>query len=230
MRQIAIYDLDKTLTRRPTFTPFLMFAAGQAGFGRRLLLPLWVLAMGGYKAGLYSRTTLKTIGMRLMVGRRTPQDLAHVGSQFAERHVSRSGTMPSIMQLLEADMREDKTVVIATAAFDFYARAFATMFGIENVIATRWEGHTIPGGNCYGPEKHARVLAWLERTAGRREDVHVRFVSDSFADAPLLDEADEPIFVSSNASKRKQAERRGWRAIDGLYPSVSFADAPEREL
>lgn len=221
MRRIAIYDLDKTLTRRPTFTPFLVFAAARAGFGRRLLLPLWIVAMGGYKAGLYSRTTLKTFGMCLMTGRRSPEDLAQLGVRFAERHTDRGGTMPAIVQLLEADLRAGNTVVIATAAFDFYAQAFAMMFGIEHVIATEWDGRAIPGGNCYGTEKHARVLAWLGRHAGSRREVHIRFVSDSFADAPLLDEADEPIFVTGDAAKRKRAERRGWRVIDGAKMPVS---------
>ncbi len=232
MRRIAIYDLDKTLTRRPTFTPFLIFAAARGGPVRRLLLPfvllpVWIVAMGLYKAGLYSRTALKTFGMHLMVGRRSPQELARLGTAFARRHLERGGTMPATMHLLEEDRRRGNTVVIATAAFGFYAEAFARAFGVEHVIATRWDGRAIPGGNCYGAEKHARVLAWLDGATGPREGLHLRFVSDSFADAPLLDEADEPIFVSRDAGKRDRARHRGWPAIDGLQSSAALGGSPE---
>ena len=64
--RIAIYDLDNTLTRRATFTPFLIFAARRIAPWRLALLPVWVAMMIGYRAGLYDRTTLKTGGMKLM--------------------------------------------------------------------------------------------------------------------------------------------------------------------
>ena len=37
--RLAIYDLDKTITRRPTYTPFLLYAARTRGVWRLFLLP-----------------------------------------------------------------------------------------------------------------------------------------------------------------------------------------------
>ena len=216
MRRVAIYDLDKTLTRRPTFTPFLVFAARRLAPWRLVLVPLWIAAMGGYKVGLYSRTALKTFGMRLMTGRADEAGLVSIGNVFAKRFLRTSGTMPRVMRLLEEDRETGAKVLIATAAFRFYANAFARELGIADVIATEWDGRRIPGGNCYGAEKHRRVLTWLARECGGRGEVHLRFASDSFADSPLLDEADEAIFVSNRRKKRDEATRRGWSAISGL--------------
>ena len=45
--QLAIYDMDKTITRKATYTPFLIHAALRLGPWRLLLLPivlLWVIA------------------------------------------------------------------------------------------------------------------------------------------------------------------------------------------
>lgn len=211
--RIAIYDLDNTLTRRATFTPFLMFAARRIAPWRLALLPVWVALMLSYRAGLCDRTTLKTRGMRLMLGEVTNARLEVVGRQFADRRAVSGGFMPATLALLEEDRRQGARIVIATAAFEFYARAFAGHLGIETVISTLWDGRSIEGGNCYGATKLARVRQWAEAQGLSLDDVQLRFVSDSFADAPLLDLADDPVFISASAGKRAQAIARGWRVL-----------------
>ncbi|MBU6253441.1 MAG: HAD-IB family hydrolase, partial [Alphaproteobacteria bacterium] len=66
---VAIFDLDRTLTKYATYTPFLIFAAFHRAPWRLLLLPLWLVAMLGYVAGIFSRKTLKEIGFYLLIGR-----------------------------------------------------------------------------------------------------------------------------------------------------------------
>ncbi|MEC7889414.1 MAG: HAD-IB family hydrolase, partial [Pseudomonadota bacterium] len=101
--RIAIYDLDNTLTRRATFTPFLIFAARRIAPWRLALLPVWVAMMIGYRAGLYDRTILKTAGMKLMVGKVRIATLQEVGREFADRRVADDGLMPATLALLEED-------------------------------------------------------------------------------------------------------------------------------
>lgn len=210
--KLAIYDLDKTLVRRATFTPFLAFAARRLAPWRLLLLPIWVLMMIGYRIGLYDRTSLKTAGMKLMLGSTHLDQLENVGRQFADYHLATAGWMPGVVAMLEQDRARGREVIVATAAFEFYARAFAEKLGVVDVIATQWDGRSIPGGNCYGEEKRRRVEAWIGSEA---EAAEMRFVSDSFADAPMLELADEAIFVTRSASKKARAEALGWCVIDG---------------
>ena len=212
--RIALYDLDKTLTRAATFTPFLMFAARRIAPWRLVFAPVWVAMMIGYRAGLYDRTTLKTRGMRLMLGRASLAQVEEAGRAFASARIAGSGFMPGTLRLLEEDRSAGAHVAIATAAFEFYARAFADHLGIAHVIGTRWDGRTIPGGNCYGAAKLARVAAWAREEGLSLEDSSVRFVSDSFADGPLLDRADEAIFVTASARAADRARARGWDARD----------------
>ena len=214
--RIAIYDLDNTLTRRATFTPFLAFAARRIAPWRLALLPVWVAMMIGYRAGLYDRTALKTRGMRLMLGKPSLELLREVGEAFAEARAAGSGFMPQVLALLEEDRASGARLVVATAAFEFYASAFADRLGIDTVIGTRWDGESIPGGNCYGPTKLERVRDWAKGEGIDLAAAELRFVSDSFADEPLLDLADEPIFVTPSKAKRERALARGWRVIDGL--------------
>ena len=211
--RVAIYDLDNTLTRRATFTPFLIFAARRIAPWRLVLLPVWVAMMIGYRAGLYDRTTLKTRGMRTMLGRAELATLEAVGRDFVSQRMESDGLMPATLALLQQDKDRGARIVIATAAFEFYAKAFADRIGIHSVIATRWDGRSIPGGNCYANTKLESVRKWAAEEGLSLQDAELRFVSDSFADAPLLEIASEPIFISASERKRARATSRGWRAI-----------------
>ncbi|MGB3165901.1 MAG: haloacid dehalogenase-like hydrolase, partial [Alteraurantiacibacter sp.] len=141
--RIAIYDLDRTLTAQPTFTPFLVFAARGLAPWRLALLPVWVAAMIGYRLGFYGRTALKRFGLRLMLGQHARGDLRALGASFAAHHIARSGWREDVMALLAEDREAGATLVIATAAFGFYAKAFARDLGLEHVIATEWNGRAI---------------------------------------------------------------------------------------
>lgn len=225
--RIAIYDLDRTLTRSPTFTPFLHFAALRIAPWRLVFSPVWILLMIGYRLGLYNRTRLKRMGMKLMVGRAPLAKLEKVGQAFAAGRIANNGLIPGALQLLEEDRQRGARIVIATAAFGFYAHAFAKALGIEEVVATRWDGRDIPGGNCYGEEKKRRVLEWFSAGGIGPGNATLRFVSDSFADAPLLDLAAEPIFVTSSSKQAQKAAARGWRAMDLTNGVAQLAPIPQ---
>lgn len=212
--KIAIYDLDKTLTVYATYTPFLIFAARKAAAWRLLLLPIWIAAMIGYKLGLTKRDALKAFGMRLMVADMPADQLDILAQDFAQHHINGSGFLPGALRLLEEDRAAGAKIIMATAAFDFYARYFAVALDIETVIGSGWDGERISGGNCYGARKKERVLSWFEEQGFEREHVYIRFVSDSFADAPLLDYSDEAIFNTASASAKTRAEERGWQVLD----------------
>ena len=60
---LAIYDMDRTVTRGPTFGPFLWHAMWRLAPWRVLLAPLSLLATLGYALKLYDRGRLKEISM-----------------------------------------------------------------------------------------------------------------------------------------------------------------------
>ena len=66
---LAIYDMDKTVTRRATYTPFLLHAARTRQPLRLLLLPLVGVTVLLYLARLIDRARLKEFNHALLVGR-----------------------------------------------------------------------------------------------------------------------------------------------------------------
>ena len=68
MSDLAIYDMDRTVTRHPTYTPFLLHCAVRRAPWRLLFLPLVLLSMIAYGLRLIDRARLKEINHHLLLG------------------------------------------------------------------------------------------------------------------------------------------------------------------
>jgi hypothetical protein len=91
MSDLAIYDLDRTITRRPTYTLFLIHCALRRQQWRLLLLPLVVFAMLSYLIGLFDRAKLKEICQALLIGRRIhAAQFKPLAESFADATVARN--------------------------------------------------------------------------------------------------------------------------------------------
>ena len=86
MTDLAIYDLDRTLTRHATYTPFLLHCAIRRAPWRLLLIPFVILSMLAYALKLIDRGRLKEINHRLLLGHnRHPSELAPLVDSFAAK-------------------------------------------------------------------------------------------------------------------------------------------------
>ncbi|HEX8050495.1 MAG TPA: HAD-IB family phosphatase, partial [Solirubrobacterales bacterium] len=158
--QLAIYDMDRTITRRATYTPFLVHASLRLAPWRLLLLPLVALTMAAYALKLLDRGRLKEINFRLLVGRgRSAEALEPVIESFADRQIA-GNIMPGARRAIAADRAAGRRLVMATASYRLYAAAIARRLGFDDVIATETGLDTagrvvarIEGSNCYGPAK-----------------------------------------------------------------------------
>ncbi len=223
---IAIYDLDKTITRRPTFTQFLLFNARRTAPIRLALLPVWIAAMLGYKLRLYGRKPLKQFGIALFIGRQIcPETLYNIVAEFAEQ-VVREGLQPGAVARIDADRARGALLVMATAAPHFYAGNIGAKIGFDAVIATRHLSqangqlmHLIDGENCYAEEKLRRVQEWLSQQGINREGSHIRFYSDDLSDRTTLDFADEGYAVNPSKRFMKAATEANWGVLDFRSPN-----------
>lgn len=221
MRNVAIYDMDKTITRKATWTPFLIHAAMARAPWRLALLPLAAMVSLLYLAKAIDRARLKEITHRLMLGRSIPPaNLDVVAEAFADS-VAASNLFADARARVEADRATGWEPVLATASHGYYARAIAARLGIAQVIATEAQRDAdgnvlagIEGENCYGPAKLRLIEAWMARDGIAREDIRVRFYSDHVSDAPALEWADEPFAVNAHGPLRKLAAARGWAVLD----------------
>jgi HAD superfamily hydrolase (TIGR01490 family) len=219
--QLAIYDMDRTVTRRATYTPFLVHAATALAPWRLVLLPFAFLAMAAYALRLIDRGRLKEVNYVLLVGRGVaPERLDPVIESFAEKQVA-GNIMPGARRNIAADRAAGRRLVMATASYRLYAAAIARRLGFDDVIATETrvdpKGRIvarIDGSNCYGPAKLDMIEAWLEREGLAREAVHIRFYSDHISDRHVHRWADEAVAANAHARLVRLARAEGWEVVD----------------
>jgi HAD superfamily hydrolase (TIGR01490 family) len=216
---MAIYDLDRTLTRHATYTPFLLHCAIRRAPWRLLLIPFVILSMLAYALKLIDRGRLKEINHRLLLGhRRHSHELKPLVDSFAARTVAHN-IRPGAKAAIARDKAEGRRVVMATASYRLYADAIGRLLGFDDVIGTgsiigldERVHAKIDGENCYGPAKLRMVTDWLEKSGLQRG--HVRFYSDHASDAPLFEWADEAVAVNPHLRLARLAKERGWKVED----------------
>jgi HAD superfamily hydrolase (TIGR01490 family) len=221
MTDLAIYDLDRTVTRRATYTPFLLHCAVRRAPWRLLLLPLVALSMLAYVVRLIDRAKLKEINHSLLLGDKIhPRDLTPLVDSFADKQVA-SNLRPGALTAIARDKAEGRRLVLATASYRLYAEAIADRLGFDDVIGTNSvigldeRVHAkILGENCYGPAKLRMIADWVETSGLKGKHGHVRFYSDHVSDRPAFEWADEPIAVNPHAKLCRLAEEKGWAVED----------------
>lgn len=217
--RIAIYDLDRTVLRKPTFTLFLLWAAAREAPWRLLLLPLLAALMIGYALRLYGRDRFKPAAIHLMLGSHlTPARAARLATRFATWRVPRD-VPPGARACIARDRAEGYRLLMATAAPEFYAGAIADALEFDAIVASRHQrdadGNWLPaldGPNCYGAEKARRVAEWIERHAAGA--THIRAYSDHVSDAPTFTLANEAWLVGRGEKFVRLAARHGWQVAD----------------
>ncbi|MES2336807.1 MAG: HAD-IB family hydrolase [Pseudomonadota bacterium] len=222
MRQpIAIYDMDKTITRTPTWTPFLAFAMRRRARWRIALLPWAAIAGLAYITKLIDRARLKQTTQKWLLGGHLAADhVATLTAAFAD-HVVATGVLDAARVRIAQDRAAGHRMVMATASYAFYARAIADRLGFDDVIATESEHDPagaltprIAGENVYGAAKLRAVQAWMTREGLVRADCAIRFYSDHVSDAPVMEWADEPFAVNAHGPLKMLARARGWPILD----------------
>ena len=221
MTDLAIYDMDRTVTRHATYTPFLLHCAMRRQKWRLALVPFAAGSMLAYVGKLIDRGRLKEINHALMLGRLIhPHELKPLVESFADKTV-RANIRPGALKAIARDKAEGRRLVLATASYRLYAAAIAERLGFDDVVAT---GTTvgidealaarIEGENCYGPAKKRMLDIWLEAEGLTGKHGHVRFYSDHVSDAPVFEWADEAVAVNPHGKLRELATKRGWMIED----------------
>jgi HAD superfamily hydrolase (TIGR01490 family) len=221
MTDLAVYDLDRTITRRATYTPFLIHCALRRQRWRLLFVPVVLIAMLVYGLGLFDRSRLKEICQRLLVGHRVhARELNPLVQSFADSTLA-NNLRPGARRAIERDRKEGRRLVLATASYRLYADAIASRLGFDDVIATNSvigldeRVHArIAGRNCYGEEKMRMIAQWVEKSDLLGKHGHVRFYSDHASDEPAFLWSDEPVAVNPHDKLARMAGERGWAVED----------------
>jgi HAD superfamily hydrolase (TIGR01490 family) len=221
MSDLAVYDLDRTITRRATYTPFLIHCALRRQRWRLAFVPAVIVAMLAYAAGLFDRGRLKEICQRLLIGQRVhARELKPLVESFADATVA-GNVRPGARKAIARDKVEGRRLVLATASYRLYADAIAQRLGFDDVIGTgsvigldERVHARIAGDNAYGAAKMRMIAEWVDKSGLKGAHGHVRFYSDHVSDRPAFEWADEPVAVNPHGKLRRLAEDRGWAVED----------------
>lgn len=219
--RIAIYDMDKTVTRRATYNGFLLHMAWNKAPWRLFLSPLLGVGLALYAAKIWDRGRLKQFSQKLLIGER----VTHARfQQYVERHadlVVGRNVYPQLRARVAEEKAEGYRHVMATASYRLYVEAIAKRLGFDDVIATdlasNSSGHVlarIDGHNCYDAAKLDKVKGWMAKQGLARWQCHIRAYSDHVSDAPLLAFADEAFATNPHKPLAEMAAANGWQVID----------------
>lgn len=218
---VAIFDLDRTITRRGTWTPFLLSVARRRPRKLLAVAPILLAALR-YRRGRIGRSAVKEIMLRKVLTGIPRTEIAAEAKTFVDRLV-RTGLCPGALQAIERHRRAGHRLVLATAAVDFLAERLAARLGIDMIVCTpsRWDsedriGDRFGGENCYGASKLRAVRRALPAP---REEWTLIAYSDSVADFPLLRWADMAFVVNPSRRAKALARREGFQVVDWLLPS-----------
>lgn len=190
--RVVAFDVDHTITTRDCVLPFMRRVAGPLGLATGLVRQP-VPALRGVMAR--DRDALKAVAARAAFRDRPLDQVTACAERFA-RDVASDRLRGEVVARLRAHLDAGDVVVLVSASFEVYVRPLGEHLAVADVIATRLEASDgrltggILGANCRGPEKVARLHAWLEEHHGGRSTTHLTAYGDSTGDREMLLDAD----------------------------------------
>ncbi len=219
--KIAIYDMDKTVTRRATYNGFLLYMAWNRAPLRLFLTPVLLFALVLFTCKFWDRKRLKEFSQRLLIGSAVSHDSL---KPYLEQHadwVLRKNIYAQARNRIAEEKAAGYVHILATASYRLYVDAIAARLGFETVIATELlqDGKArilaqIDGQNCYDAEKLERVETWMVAQGIVRSDCYIRAYSDHVSDAPLLGFADEAFATNPHQPLQVLAQNQNWSILD----------------
>jgi HAD superfamily hydrolase (TIGR01490 family) len=218
---LAIYDMDKTVTRRATYNGFLIHMAWNKSPWRLFLSPLLPLGLALFFLKVWDRARLKQFSQMVLIGRSVSKERF---AKYLESHadlVVGKNVYPQLVARVAEEKAAGYRHIMATASYRLYVEAIASRLGFNDVIATNLatnsSGHVlarIDGHNCYDAAKLELVKDWMATNHLERADCHIRAYSDHVSDAPLLAYADEAYATNPHQPLAEMARANGWEIID----------------
>jgi phosphoserine phosphatase len=205
---LAIYDMDKTVTRRATYNGFLLHMALNKSPWRLFLAPLLPIGLALYALKLWNRARLKQFSQILLIGHRVPNARF---AKYLESHadiVVGKNVYPQLLARVAEEKAAGYRHVMATASYRLYVDAIAKRLGFDDVIATD-----------LATDSTGHVLARIDHGLSR-ENCHIRAYSDHVSDAPLLSYADEPFATNPHGPLARLAASEGWPILDWRDPKA----------
>jgi phosphatidylglycerophosphatase C len=206
--QLAIFDLDGTITRRDTLVPYV------AGYLLRhpWRLPRLVGVLPALLRFVASRDRgcLKAALIRCTLGGLSRQEIADWSGRFVRGLLS-GGTFTDARNRVASHHAAGDYLVLMSASPDLYVPLIGAALGFAEVICTEvhWRGELLDGdlasANRRGEEK-SRCLATLR---ARHPGLKVSAYGNSRSDIDHLARVERGVLINASRAARRLATGRG---------------------
>lgn len=150
--------------------------------------------------------------------RERPADEQAAASRRFIDEMIRPAVHDAARALLRRHVQAGDRLAIVTATNEFVTRPIATLFGVDQLIATELQRDAagrvtgeVRGVPAYREGKVTRVQQWLARQGLACEDFErITFYSDSTNDLPLLERVSHPVATNPAPALERIAAERGW--------------------
>jgi HAD superfamily hydrolase (TIGR01490 family) len=207
--QLAVFDLDGTITRRDTLLPYVMgfpTSTSRKLLGLLVFLgPLFLFAIGRRDHG-----QLKSAFIRSILGGETRARIQAWTAKFVPALLGQ-GVYADALSTTARHRQDGARLVLMSASTDLYVPAIGAALGFDEVICTgvRWNGDRLDGHlttpNRRGTEK-TRCFEELRQT---HPGLTTAAYGNAASDLDHLRLADQPLLVNASASARRKAAKLG---------------------
>ncbi len=204
LKKIAIYDFDGTLYGGETISNFYFYCA-KHNWLLFLWLPYFIILFLLKKIHLISLKTFKQECFRFF-GKHLSVDKV-----YKFWGVNKKKIYPWVRQELERDRKRGYHIICISATPEFLIHGIVIKYlKIDTLIGTLLnpkDNRKIIGKNCKGEEKVERLHLWLKKNNIKNYKI-VKMVSDSLADMPLFNIAENKFAVSPKGKIYKGLPKR----------------------
>jgi phosphatidylglycerophosphatase C len=207
--QLAVFDLDGTITRHDTLVQYMLGFLKSRPWRLLGFLPA-LPTIVRYLLGQVDRGALKASVMHWTLGGTTRQQIDAWTARFVPRLLAR-GVFKDAMERIATHRRNGDVLVLMSASPDLYVPAIARELGFNESTCTgiRWNGDRLDGSlttpNCRGPEKARR----LETLRAKHPPMPVVAYGNAESDLDHLRLADRGVLVNGSAEARAHAANIG---------------------
>ena len=212
--QLAVFDLDGTITRRDTLLPYVTgYLNRQRWWGWPGMLRV-VPTVGRFALGKTDHGQLKAAFIKSTLAGSTRSELSNWTEKFV-RALLEDGLFGDARAQISTHRQAGDRLVLMSASTDLYVPVIGRSLGFHEVICTgvRWDGDRLLGDlttpNRRGPEK-ARCFKELQQ---RHPELATVAYGNAKSDLDHLQLAKQGFLVNGSASARQMAARLGVRAV-----------------
>jgi phosphatidylglycerophosphatase C len=207
--QLAVFDLDGTISRRDTLFPYVMgFPTSPARKALGMIGLLWTLLL--FVIGQRDHGDVKAAFIHLTLGGQTRARVEQWTTQFVPA-LLQHGLFVDALNAIAQHKQEGARLVLMSASTDLYVPAIGAALGFDEVICTgmRWDGDRLDGRlatpNRRGSEKTRCFEALLRAHPG----VTTAAYGNAGSDLDHLRLANRPLLVNGPPRARRAAAQLG---------------------